>query len=95
MIRYSFEVDEEEIYDDKRIFLGFGEDDPRGVMDYEDYYVIVSEHIVGAYERQRVYASSILYYTETVYAGYNQNGIVLWRTTADSTPDVDKIYGWE
>jgi len=64
----------------------FADGRPTAIIDYNEFYLIVSDHIVGQLEYQPPYISSIWSYSETVYGAYDQNGKLLWKATADATP---------
>lgn len=63
------------------------------LLDYGDYYLIISENITGIYENTPPTISSLWYYTETVYAAYDKQGILLWKAAVDSTPPYDQMIG--
>ena len=64
---------------------------PKVFINYGDFYLIVSENITGEYENTPPVISSIWYYTETVYSGYDNNGNLIFRTAVDSSPNYDAI----
>ena len=49
--------------------------------------MIVSENMIGEYEKTPEFISSLWYYTETVYSGYDYDGKLFFRASVDSTPD--------
>ncbi len=62
---------------------------PNVFIDYDDFFLIISENPTGIYENTPQTISAIWYYTETVYSAYNYNGELLFRTSVDSSPDFD------
>jgi hypothetical protein len=85
-------LDGKNICDDAAMFLDFKDGIPTALIDYGDFYLLVSEHTIGKLEYQNRYASSVLYYTETVYGAYKKDGTLLWKATVDSTPPSDLKY---
>lgn len=77
------------VYRSSVLLDGFDAGDPRAYIDYGDFYLIVSERETGIYENTPPMISSIWYYTETVYSGYSQDGVLLFRAAVDSSPDYD------
>lgn len=77
------------IYPDDDLFNNFDAGSLSSYIEYEDFYLIVSENQTGVYEKTPVYISSIWHYTETVYSGYDYDGKLLFRASIDSTPDYD------
>ncbi len=73
------------------IFDSFDAGSPTAVVDYGDFYLIISEHITGVNENTPPCISSIWFYTETVYSGYDKDGNLLFRASADSSPDYDSM----
>ncbi|MBQ3762690.1 MAG: hypothetical protein II875_11870 [Clostridia bacterium] len=57
------------------------------IVDYEDFYVIVSEHDYAEYPYTPILVSATWYLTETVYSAYDQSGTLLWRDAVESSPD--------
>jgi len=57
------------------------------LLEYDDFYLVISEHITGVYENKPSTISSIWYYTETVYRAYDWNGNLLWTASVDSSPE--------
>lgn len=82
-------INEKTIYSNHDSFAKFDAGTPTAVMDYGDFYLIVSENITGVYENTPAFISSIWYYTETVYSVYNKNEKLLWRIATDSSLDYD------
>ncbi|MBR6646759.1 MAG: hypothetical protein IKL09_04505 [Clostridia bacterium] len=78
-----------DIYNNDELLNDFDAGRPTAFIDYGDFYMIVSENQTGVYEKTPEYISSVWYYTETVYSGYDYNGKLLFRASADSTPDYD------
>ena len=83
------ELGGEVIYVSSPLLEDFDAGRPTAVLDYGDFYVIVSENITGIYKNTPAYISSIWHYTETVYSGYAPDGELLFRAAVDSTPDYD------
>ncbi|MBR7032536.1 MAG: hypothetical protein IKI03_02740 [Clostridia bacterium] len=73
------------------VFDGFDAGLPTAFIDYDDFYLIVSEHVTGEYENTPPYISAIWNYTETVYSGYDGDGNLLFRASIDSSPDYDSM----
>ena len=74
-----------EIFGDDKLFDDFCDGRPTGVLDYGDFYLIISENTTGIYEYTPIYISAIWYNTETVYAAYDKAGKLLWKAAVDST----------
>lgn len=79
----------EAIYNNDELLKDYDAGTPTAYIEYEDFYLVVSENITGVYEKTPVYISSIWHYTETVYSGYDYDGKLLFRASIDSTPDYD------
>ena len=79
------------VYMDEIVPKNFDAGNPTAYIDYGEYYLIVSENKTGVYEHPPLYISCMLYYTETVYSAYDQNGNLIFRTAVDSTPDYSEI----
>ena len=77
------------VYKSDALFKNFDAGAASAFIDYGDFYLIVSENITGVYEHTPPVISSIWYYTETVYSGYDESGNLLFRTAVDSSPDYD------
>ena len=60
------------------------------IIDIADGFIIVSVNITGVFPTSLI-ISSIWYYTELVYSGYDGEGNLLWRNVYDNTPDYPKI----
>jgi len=60
------------------------------IMDYGDFYLVVSTNIVKKYKTPPWVNIDSWYYTETVYSAYNKNKTLIWRTAVDSTPNYEK-----
>ena len=86
------EVDGSPVYRSSSLLRGFDAGTPTAVIDYGDYILIVSESITGEYEKTPPFISMSWYYTETVYSAYDRNGELLFRASADSSPDYDAMY---
>lgn len=74
------------IYQSNALLDGFDAGSPRALVDYGDYFLIVSENATGEYENTPLAISSIWYNWETVYSGYDYDGNLLFRAAVDSTP---------
>ena len=79
------------IYSNSKEFDKFNAGTPTALLDYGDFYLVVSENITGEYEHTPLYISSIWYYTETVYSAYSKDGKLIWRAAKDSSPDFDSL----
>ena len=79
------------VYKNDDLLKNFDAGTPSAFIDYGDFYLIVSENITGEYENTPLMISSIWYYTETVYSGYDNNGNLIFRTAVDSSPDYDAM----
>lgn len=77
------------IYKSDELLKNFDAGTPTSFIDYGDFYLIISENITGEYENTPPTLSSIWYYTETVYSGYDDNGNLIFRTAVDSSTDYD------
>ena len=89
------ERNDEAIYDNDALLKDYDAGTPTAYIEYEDFYLIVSENMTGEYEKTPEFISSIWYYTETVYSGYDYDGKLLFRASVDSTPDYDaKLKAW-
>ena len=85
------EVDGVPIYRSSDLLNGFDAGTPQAVIDYGNYYLIISENIMGTYEKTPAYLDVAWFYTETVYSAYTKNRELLFRTSVDSTPDYEAI----
>ena len=79
------------VYTTSSLLSGFDAGMPTAVIDYGDYYLVVSENNTGVYEKTPPFISSIWYYTETVYSAYSKTGQLLFRAGVDSSPDYDAL----
>ena len=74
------EKDGKPIYQRDPFFDGFDAGTPKAYFDYGDYYLIVSQvttdQMIGEPIPER---SSVIFYTETVYSGYDREGNLLFR----------------
>lgn len=77
------------IYADDPLFSSYDAGTPSALIDYGDFYLIVSENCTGIYENIPFSISSAWYYTETVYSAYAKSGKLLFRAAVDSSPDYD------
>jgi len=85
------EKNKKPVFQSDKLFKDFDVGTPSAFIDYGDFYLIVSENIIGEYENTPAYISSIWYYTETVYSGYDKSGKLIFRTAVDSSPDYDAM----
>lgn len=75
------------VYNSDDFLNNFDAGTPSAFINYGDFYLIVSENITGVYENTPLAISSIWYYTETVYSGYDNSGNLIFRAAVDSSPD--------
>lgn len=80
------------IYRENPLFSAFDAGSPSALIDYGDFYLIVSENKTGVYENKPPFISAVLYYSETVYSTYNDSGELLFRAAVDSSPDYDAMF---
>ena len=80
------------IYRENPLFSAFDAGSPSALIDYGDFYLIVSENKTGVYENKPPFISAILHYSETVYSGYDKTGKLLFRAAVDSSPDYDAMF---
>ncbi|MBE6543569.1 MAG: hypothetical protein E7675_04150 [Ruminococcaceae bacterium] len=66
---------------------------PELIIDYGDFYLMVSDNPTDIYNKLPLSMSSLLFYWETVYSAYDKDGKLIWRTAVDSTPDYDQLNG--
>ena len=81
----------ETVYPDSLLLADYDAGTPTAVLDYGEYYLIVSENATGIYKNTPVFISSIWLYTETVYSGFSPEGELLFRSAVDSSPDFDAM----
>ncbi len=79
------------VYTTDELLKGFDAGTPEAVIDYGDYYLVVSQNITGEYEKTPLMISSIWYYTQSVYSAYDDAGKLLFRAAVDSSPDFDAM----
>lgn len=79
------------ITDKDKLFADFEDGRATALVDYGEFYVVVSENVTGIYENTPPAISSLWYYTETVYSAYDKQGILLWKASVDSTPPYDQM----
>lgn len=72
------EKDGQPIYRGDPLFDGFDAGTPTAYLDYGEYYLIVSQNVIGEIETPPE-VSARHYYTETVYSGYDREGNLLFR----------------
>ncbi len=77
------------IYVSDEIIDDFDAGTPTALIDYGNFYMIVSENVTGEYENTPPFISSIWQYTETVYSAYDDSGSLVFRDSVDSSPDYD------
>lgn len=63
----------------------------RLVVDYGDFYLVVSEHAYAEYPNTPGVVSARWDLTETVYSAYDKSGALLWRDAVESSPDYDAM----
>lgn len=63
---------------------GFADGRITGVLDYGDFFLVISENNTGYYPTPPE-ISAQYYYTETVYGAYDKAGNVIWKAAVDST----------
>lgn len=83
------EKDGDPAYKSTPLLNDFDAGTPTAFIDYGDYILIVSENNTGVYENTPLAVSSIWYYTETVYSGYDDSGKLLFRASVDSSRDFE------
>ena len=81
----------ETVYPASPLLADYDAGTPTAVLDYGEYYLIVSENATGIYKNTPVFISSIWLYTETVYSGFSPEGELLFRSAVDSSPDFDAM----
>lgn len=81
------EKDGAPVYKSDSLLNDFDAGWPTAFIDYGDFFLIVSENNTGVYENTPPAVSSIWYYTETVYSGYDDSGKLLFRASVDSSRD--------
>ncbi len=59
-------------------------------IEYDDFYLIVSEHDTKYFGLAGYASSTMLFYTETVYSAYTKDGELIWRSAVDSS-DYEKF----
>ena len=77
------EIDGAPIYQSSDLLNSFDVGYVTAFIDYGDYYLIVSQNIIGERETPP-YISAIWYNYETVYSGYDYEGNLIFRTAVDS-----------
>lgn len=71
------------LYDNDPCFEEYDAGNVDALLDYGDFYLVVSENRTG-YVPTPPEVSSFWYTTETVYTGYSHDGTLLFRATADN-----------
>ena len=64
-------------------FTSFDGGTIQSVLDYGEFYLVVSLNYTGIVENQPMYSGRRLCYAETVYTAYTGDGKLLWRAAAD------------
>ncbi|MBR4334852.1 MAG: hypothetical protein IKP74_00210, partial [Clostridia bacterium] len=83
------EKDGKPIYQRDPFFDGFDAGTPTAYLDYGEYYLIVSQNVIGEIETPP--AVSVRWYcTETVYSGYDRAGNLLFRAACSSSVSDDE-----
>lgn len=72
------------VYSDSPLLDDFDGGKPTAVMDYGDFYLIVSSNRTGLDKNMPFYAGSTWYCWETVYSGYDHEGNLLFRTSVNN-----------
>lgn len=80
------------IYADDPLFSSFDAGTPSALIDYGDFYMIISRNLTGTYNHPHLALSSLQYYTETVYSAYDNSGKLLFRAGVDSSPDYAAMF---
>lgn len=80
-------VDGVPVYPSSPLLTGFEAGTPSAVIDYGDYYLVISKRTTGEYEHTPIYVSAIWYYWETVYSVYDKRGRLLFQSAVDSSPN--------
>ena len=70
------------VYSDDPIFGERPNESPVAVIDYGGFYLTVSSRSIGV-RPTPVYYNSCLYYYETVYRAFDEDGTLLWQTAVD------------
>lgn len=73
-----------EIFNTDALFENFDAGSPTAVVDYGDIYIVVSLNATGIRETPPE-VSSIWYHFETVYSGYDKNGVLVFRDAVQLT----------
>lgn len=79
------------VYSSDSMFNSFDAGTPTAFIDYDNYYLIISENITGEYENTPGLINARWHYTETVYSAYDNDGNLLDRDSVDSSPDYDAL----
>ena len=75
---------DDEIYDNDEMFNGFSDGYVTALIDYGDFYLVVSENITGIDQNTPPEISAIQCTTETVYGAYKKDGTLIWKAATDS-----------
>ncbi len=81
----------EPIYDSDPLFEKFDGGGITSYIDYGDWCLIVSVNLSGVYENMPKWSCYYWFYQETVYSGYNNQGELLFRASADASPDFEEM----
>ena len=95
-IEYTYEsyigiLDGRCITDEDKLFADFEDGRVTALVDYGEFYVVVSENVTGIYENTPPTISALWCYTETVCGAYDKQGDLLWKTAVDSSPPYDQM----
>ena len=77
------------IYESDALFKNYDAGAPFALIEYSDFYIIVSDNITGIYENTPPTISAIWYYYEAVYSAYDKNGNLLFRAAVDYSLNYD------
>ena len=89
--RYLGVVQERRVFTDDPRYFHYSDGSITCVLDYGAFTLVVSENDTGIYENQPKWINMTWNYTETVYAAYDLQGNLLWKTAVDSSPDYDAL----
>ena len=84
-------INGEPIYRNHKSLKDFDGGYVTAILDYDEFYLVISENETGEYENQPTFISRSWRYTETVYSAYDKKDKLLWRGTVDSSPDFDAM----
>lgn len=73
------------------VFDSFHDGSVKSILDYGDFYLVVSSNVTGVYENQPPTICMSWNYYETVYGAYDKEGNVIWKAAVDASPDYDAM----